>query len=68
VAGAGGWRCGITAGAFRGPDAGAALADRGFGADGEHELALRLQHFSNGGIRRPNPGETFLQLRYAWRY
>lgn len=41
---------------------------RRFGAAGEHELALRLQHFSNGGIRHPNPGENFLQLRYAWRY
>lgn len=39
-----------------------------FGANGEHEFALRLQHFSNAGIRRPNPGENFLQLRYAWRY
>ncbi|MFG5409782.1 acyloxyacyl hydrolase, partial [Piscinibacter sakaiensis] len=30
------------------------------------ELSLRLQHFSNGGLRRPNPGEEFLQLRLAW--
>ena len=30
-----------------------------------HELALRLQHFSNAGIKHPNPGENFVQLRYA---
>jgi lipid A 3-O-deacylase len=41
---------------------------RRFGAAGEHELALRLQHFSNAGIKHPNPGENFLQLRYAFRY
>jgi len=40
---------------------------RSFGAQREHELALRVQHFSNGGIKEPNPGETFLQLRYVYR-
>ncbi|HEX6361432.1 MAG TPA: acyloxyacyl hydrolase [Albitalea sp.] len=35
---------------------------------GEHELSLRLQHFSNAGIERPNPGEDFLQLRYLRRF
>jgi lipid A 3-O-deacylase len=35
---------------------------------GRHELSLRLQHFSNAGIRHPNPGENFVQLRYAVRY
>jgi lipid A 3-O-deacylase len=38
-----------------------------FGTRWQHELALRLQHFSNAGIRRPNPGEDFVQLRWAWR-
>lgn len=28
------------------------------------EIALRVQHFSNGGFRKPNPGEDFIQLRY----
>lgn len=41
---------------------------RSFGAAGDQELALRIEHFSNGSIRQPNPGETFLQLRYAWRF
>lgn len=35
---------------------------------GRHELSLRLQHFSNAGIKHPNPGENFVQLRYAVRY
>jgi len=29
------------------------------------ELTVRLTHLSNAGIRRPNPGENFLQLRYS---
>ena len=33
---------------------------------GGGELSLRIQHFSNAGIRRPNPGENFVQVRYAW--
>jgi lipid A 3-O-deacylase len=36
-----------------------------FGATHAHELALRLQHFSNASIKRPNPGADFLQLRYS---
>lgn len=34
-----------------------------FGPRREHELALRLQHVSNANIKKPNPGEDFLQLR-----
>ncbi len=41
---------------------------RRFGVDRQHELALRVQHFSNAGIKDPNPSEDFDQLRYAWRY
>lgn len=37
------------------------------GEQSDHDLSLRLQHYSNAGIRRPNPGEDFLQLRYARR-
>jgi len=36
-----------------------------FGQHREHEISLRLQHTSNGGIKRPNPGANFLFLRYA---
>ncbi|WP_159915984.1 acyloxyacyl hydrolase [Pantoea sp. 18069] len=39
-----------------------------FGARREHEVMLRIEHFSNAGIKRPNPGENFLQLRYAHRF
>jgi len=39
-----------------------------FGDRGEHDVALRLQHFSNAGIKEPNPGEEFLQLRYSRRF
>jgi lipid A 3-O-deacylase len=40
---------------------------RRVGEDGREEVSLRLQHFSNAGIKRPNPGENFVQLRYTWR-
>jgi lipid A 3-O-deacylase len=41
---------------------------RNFGTRGEHELSLRAVHVSNADIRKPNPGEDFLQLRYAMRF
>lgn len=40
---------------------------RSFGADDRHEIALRAEHFSNAGVRRPNPGINFVQLRYSLR-
>lgn len=41
---------------------------RRFGIGGQHSLSLRFQHFSNASIRKPNPGENFVQLRYARRF
>ena len=41
---------------------------RSFGARGEHELSLRLQHFSNASIKEPNPGANFARLRYLYRF
>ena len=41
---------------------------RSFGADRRHELGLRITHFSNADIKQPNPGENFVQLRYAVRF
>ncbi|MDM0021557.1 acyloxyacyl hydrolase [Variovorax saccharolyticus] len=41
---------------------------RSFGLQGEHELSLWLQHFSNAGIKEPNPGENFVRLRYLYRF
>jgi lipid A 3-O-deacylase len=38
---------------------------RSFGAQRQQELGVRLVHMSNAGIKHPNPGENFLQLRYA---
>jgi lipid A 3-O-deacylase len=38
---------------------------RSFGARGEQEISLRLQHVSNAGLRKPNPGLDLLLLRYA---
>ena len=36
-----------------------------FGEQQRNELSLRLEHYSNAGIKEPNPGENFLQLRFA---
>lgn len=41
---------------------------RSFGENGRHELTLRLQHFSNAGIKKPNPGENFVRLRYTYHF
>lgn len=40
---------------------------RRFGTHGRHDIALRYEHFSNGGVKRPNPGEDFVQLRWSVR-
>lgn len=39
-----------------------------FGADQQHEWSVRFQHFSNARIKKPNPGENFLQFRYTQRF
>jgi hypothetical protein len=41
---------------------------RSFGAASEHELSLRIEHFSNAGIKHPNPGQNFVALRYTYRF
>jgi hypothetical protein len=35
----------------------------GFWLDNRNDLTFRLQHLSNGGIRNPNPGINFIQIR-----
>ena len=30
-----------------------------------NDLSLRIEHFSNAGIKEPNPGQNFIQIRYA---
>jgi hypothetical protein len=32
------------------------------------ELTLRVEHFSNAGIREPNPGINLLELRYTRQF
>jgi len=39
-----------------------------FGARQQDEVELRFVHLSNGGFKDPNPGENFVQLRYAHRF
>ncbi len=43
-------------------------AGRSFGEGNRHELSLRLTHFSNAGIKHPNPGENIVRLRYAYLF
>jgi hypothetical protein len=38
------------------------------GYDGQHDIGLRLEHFSNAGIRDPNPGMDVASLRYTYRF
>ena len=33
---------------------------------GPYDLGVRLQHLSNAGLRNPNPGVNFLQLRLGY--
>lgn len=40
-------------------------AGRNFGAGQRQELSLRLTHFSNGGLKHPNPGLNLVRLRYG---
>ena len=39
-----------------------------FGGRHRWDAGLRLQHLSNGGIAKPNPGINFLQLRLAYHF
>ena len=36
-----------------------------FGPAKAYEVSLRVQHFSNAGIKKPNPGENFMFLRLS---
>ena len=37
-----------------------------FGEGGRYDLGLRVQHVSNGGLRKPNPGANFILLRLRY--
>jgi len=36
-----------------------------FGDANQHEVSIRLQHFSNAGIKEPNPARISCSLRYS---
>ena len=38
------------------------------GEYGQHDFGVRIEHFSNAGIRDPNPGMDFASLRYTYHY
>ena|SRR5947207_5317461 len=38
----------------------------GYRFNDTYDLGLRLQHLSNGGMRNPNPGVNFLELRLQY--
>jgi hypothetical protein len=39
-----------------------------FGEQRRHEIGLRLQHLSDGGVARPNPGMSFGLVRYQYSF
>jgi len=39
-----------------------------FGSRGRFDLSYRLQHFSNAGIKKPNPGIDFHQIRLQYHF
>jgi hypothetical protein len=39
-----------------------------FGDRHAHELSLKLQHFSNAGLRDENPGVNFGMVRYGYHF
>ncbi|MES2184361.1 MAG: acyloxyacyl hydrolase [Pseudomonadota bacterium] len=36
-----------------------------FGTQREQEISLRFEHYSNAHLETPNPGENYVQVRYA---
>lgn len=40
-------------------------AGRNLGEGQRQEVSLRLTHFSNGGLKEPNPGMNLVQVRYG---
>lgn len=39
-----------------------------FGSYDQYELAWRIEHLSNAGIREPNPGINFSMVRFGYRW
>lgn len=40
----------------------------GYRLSPKDEVSLRVQHISNASFKKPNPGENFVQVRYAFSY
>ena len=40
----------------------------GYVFNNKFDLGLRVQHYSNAGIKKPNNGENFVVLRGAYRF
>lgn len=40
----------------------------GYVFDNKWEVAMKVQHFSNGGIKKPNSGVDYLVLKASYRY
>jgi len=38
------------------------------GAHGQHDFAVRVDHYSNAGLDQPNPGLTLFGMRYAMHF
>ena len=41
---------------------------RRFGEKQSREISLGFEHYSNADIKQPNPGENFVNLRFAYRF
>lgn len=41
---------------------------RRFGPNQADEISVGYEHFSNADIKKPNPGENLVQVRYAHRF
>jgi lipid A 3-O-deacylase len=39
-----------------------------FGAKGQYDLSYRYQHLSNAGIKKPNDGINFSQIRFQYHF
>ena len=39
-----------------------------FGDKGRYDIGVRLQHLSNAGIKRPNPGINFALVRFQYHF
>ena len=41
---------------------------RRFGENDAREIFVGFEHFSNASIKKPNPGQNFVQMRYAGHF